>query len=127
MPGTTASVWMFSDPTLLATVPVGDDGTFAVEFLVDPQFLPAGNHTLQVQGVGEDGFIKAANVGVLVEEVVVFTANTASGLVAWVALVAALFLGVWLTAALASRRGSRATRALGRPQETPAVLQPAGH
>jgi hypothetical protein len=127
MPGTTASVWMFSDPTLMATVPVGDDGTFAVEFLVDPQFLPAGNHTLQIQGVGEDGFIKAANVGVLVEEVVVFTANTASGLVAWVALVAALFLGVWLTAALASRRGSRATRALGRPQETPAVLQPAGH
>jgi len=124
MPGTTASVWMFSDPTLMATVPVGADGTFSLEFFVDPQFLPAGNHTLQVQGVGEDGFIKAANLGVLVEEVVVFTASTASGLLGWVALVAALFLASGLITFLARRRSSRAKRALGRTQETPAVLQP---
>jgi len=124
LPGTTASVWMFSDPTLMATVPVGADGTFSLEFFVDPQFLPAGNHTLQVQGVGEDGFIKAANLGVLVEEVVVFTATTASGLLEWVALVAALFLAMGLIIFLARRRSSKAKRALGRTQETPAVLQP---
>jgi ABC-type dipeptide/oligopeptide/nickel transport system permease component len=77
--------------------------------------------------LGEDGFIKATNLGVLVEEVVVFTATTASGLLVWVALVAAAFLGVGLTIVLARRRNSRAKRALGRPQETPAVLQPAGY
>ena len=123
--GTTASVWMFSEPTLMATVPVGADGTFTLEFFVDPQFLPAGNHTLQVQGVGEDGFIKAANLGVLVEEVVVFTASTASGLLGWVALVAALFLAMGLIIFLARRRSSKAKRALGRTQETPSVLHPA--
>ena len=76
MPGTTASVWMFSDPTLMGTISVSDDGSFTLEFMVDPQFLPVGNHTLQVQGVGEDGFIKASNLGVLVEEAVSLTESS---------------------------------------------------
>lgn len=125
--GTTASVWMFSDPTLMATIPVGDDGTFTLEFLVDPQFLLAGSHTLQVQGVGEDGFLKAANLGVVVDEVVVFTATTASELLLWGVLVAALFLASGLIIFLARRRTARAKRALGRAPERPVVLHPAGH
>ena len=104
-PGTTASVWMFSDPTLMATVVVSDDGSFTTEFLVDPQFLPIGEHTLQIQGVGEDGFIKAANLGVLVQEPVELTSDSASGLLWWVvgAFMAALFVMVLL---LARRRRS---------------------
>lgn len=100
-PGTTASVWMFSDPTLMATVVVSDDGSFMTEFLVDPRFLPAGDHTLQIQGVGEDGFIKSANLGVLIEEPVVLTSDSASGLLWWVVgafLVALLLLVIVVVA-----------------------------
>lgn len=125
LPGTTASVWMFSEPTLMATIPVGQDGFFTLAFLVDAQFVTTGAHTLQIQGVGEDGFIKAANLGVLVDEVVPFTVNTASGLLGWVALVAALLLAIGLITFLARRRNSRTKRALGRAHETPAALQPA--
>ena len=92
---------MFSDPTLMATVVVSDDGSFSTEFLVDPQFLPAGEHTLQIQGVGEDGFIKAANLGVLVQEPVVLTSDSASGLLWWVIgafLVALLLLVIVVVA-----------------------------
>jgi uncharacterized repeat protein (TIGR02543 family) len=97
MPGTTASVWMFSDPTLMGTVTVAEDGSFTTEFLVDPLFLPAGEHTLQVQGVGEDGFIKAANLGVSIEEPVALTGDASLGLLWWglgflVALLAILFV-----------------------------------
>jgi len=106
LPGTTASVWMFSDPTLLGTVTVGEDGSFTTEFVVDSQFLPVGTHTLQVQGVGEDGFIKAANLGVDVREPVELTAGSATGLLWWVAfgLVALLVLVVVF---FAVRRRSR--------------------
>jgi len=106
LPGTTASVWMFSDPTLLDTVTVGEDGSFTTEFVVDSQFLPVGTHTLQIQGVGEDGFIKAANLGVDVQEPFELTAGSATGLLWWVAygLVAVLFLVVLF---FAVRRRSR--------------------
>jgi len=106
LPGTTASVWMFSDPTLLGTVTVGEDGSFTAEFQVDSTYLPVGTHTLQVQGVGEDGFIKAANLGVDVREPVELTAGSATGLLWWVAygLVAVLLLVVLF---FAVRRRSR--------------------
>ena len=109
LPGTTASVWMFSDPTLLRTVTVGEDGSFATEFVVDSQFLPVGTHTLQIQGVGDDGFIKAANLGVDVREPVELTAGSATGLLWWVAfgLVAVLLLAVLFFAVrLRSRRAT---------------------
>jgi len=66
MPGTRADVWLFSDPTLLGTVDIKEDGTFTALFAVDSAFVPTGNHTLQIQGVGDDGFVRAANLGVQV-------------------------------------------------------------
>ena len=66
MPGTRADVWLFSDPTLLGTVDIKEDGTFMALFAVDSAFVPTGNHTLQIQGVGDDGFVRAANLGVQV-------------------------------------------------------------
>jgi hypothetical protein len=104
MAGTTASVWMFSDPTLMATVTVGEDGSFTADFFVDPQFLPAGNHTLQIQGVGEDGYIKAANLGVSVEEPVVLTSTSSFGLIAWVMGALFVILAIFLIFFLARRR-----------------------
>jgi hypothetical protein len=84
LPGTLATVWLFSEPTLVATVTVDDNGEFSAEFLVDARAISPGEHTLQVQGVGSDGFIKAANLGVLVEQPVELTTESASGLLWWV-------------------------------------------
>ena len=84
LPGTLATVWLFSEPTLMTTVTVDDNGEFSAEFLVDARLIAPGEHTLQVQGVGSDGYIKAANLGVLVEEPVELTTESASGMLWWV-------------------------------------------
>ena len=68
MPGTRADVWLFSDPTVLGTVTVDENGEFTGEVNIDPSMIPVGEHTLQLQGVGEDGYVKAANMGVLVDD-----------------------------------------------------------
>jgi hypothetical protein len=65
MPGTRVDIWVFSTPTLAGSLEVNDEGEFSSEFVVD---VASGNHTLQVQGVGADGFIRAANLGVTVVE-----------------------------------------------------------
>ena len=84
-PDTRVDIWLFSDPTLLGSVIVEADGSFTGEVLLDARFAIAGEHTLQLQGVAEDGFIKAANLGVEVQEPVELTTQSASGLVWWVA------------------------------------------
>jgi hypothetical protein len=63
-PGTRADVWLFSDPVLLGSYQVGIDGTFRGDAPVSG--VPIGEHTLQLQGIGEDGFVRAANLGVVV-------------------------------------------------------------
>lgn len=68
MPGTRADVWLFSEPTLLGTVTVDDNGEFTGAVNIDGRLIAPGEHTLQLQGVGEDGFIKAANLGVSVAD-----------------------------------------------------------
>ncbi|MBT5730412.1 MAG: leucine-rich repeat protein [Microbacteriaceae bacterium] len=68
MPGTRADVWLFSDPILLGTVNIADDGTFVADFAVDSNFVPTGDHTLQIQGVGDDGYVRAASLGVVVDD-----------------------------------------------------------
>lgn len=66
MGGTRADVFLFSTPTLLGSVTVADDGTFAADFDIDSALIEAGSHTLQIQGVGADGYVRAANLGVTV-------------------------------------------------------------
>ena len=66
-PGTRADVFMFSDPVLLGSFTVAADGTFAGRVQLDKELIPVGEHTLQVQGIGTDGYVRAANVGVSVE------------------------------------------------------------
>ena len=68
MPGTRADVWLFSNPILVGTVNIAADGTFSTNFAVDSNFVPTGNHTLQMQGVGTDGYVKSANLGVVVQD-----------------------------------------------------------
>lgn len=105
LPGTMASIWFFSEPTLMATVTVADDGSIDASFLVDSQFIPVGDHTLQIQGVGTDGFIKAANLGVLVDSPgLATTAESASSLLWWVL---AAIVGIVLLAFLLLLRRRR--------------------
>jgi hypothetical protein len=106
LPGTLATVWLFSDPTLMATVTVDDAGSFSADFLVDGRLIVPGEHTLQVQGVGADGLIKAANLGVVVEEPVQLTSDSASGLLYWVAglVLVATLVGALFVVAIKRRR-----------------------
>lgn len=76
MPGTRADVWLFSDPTLLGTVTIDEEGRFDGEVNIDVRVITAGDHTLQLQGVGEDGYVRAANLGVTVDDP---TAGAAEG------------------------------------------------
>ena len=64
MPGTRAYVWLMSDPTFLGEVTVGADGSFSG--LVPVDGVTTGEHTLQLSGVGTDGYVRAANLGVVV-------------------------------------------------------------
>jgi hypothetical protein len=75
MPGTRADVWLFSDPTLLGTVVIDDNGEFNGEVNIDGNVVTVGEHTLQLQGVGTDGYVRAANLGVVVNDVEVAAAT----------------------------------------------------
>ena len=106
MPGTRADVWLFSDPTLLGTVTIDENGEFTGEVNIDPNMIPVGEHTLQLQGVGEDGYVKAANLGVLVEDPVEAAPPTAveQGLGLIWSIIAALVLLAVIVVLIASRR-----------------------
>jgi len=64
LPGTRADVWLFSEAALLGSVGVAADRTFDGQVLVDGTKIPAGQHTLQLVGVGLDGYVRAVSVGV---------------------------------------------------------------
>jgi len=50
MAGTRADVWLFSEPTLVGTALIDANGEFTGEVSIDPNLIPAGEHTLQLQG-----------------------------------------------------------------------------
>jgi hypothetical protein len=109
MPGTRADVWLFSDPTLLGSVEIDAEGKFNGQVLLDSNVVITGEHTLQLQGVGEDGYVRAANLGVVVKDPTVATPTqeAASGFLWWVWLLAALVVAAAVTAAvMRSRRTS---------------------
>lgn len=63
VPGSIVDVWLFSTPTFVGTVVVGDDGTFSGTLVVPVQLAP-GDHTLQANGVSSDGLTRSLNLGV---------------------------------------------------------------
>jgi hypothetical protein len=102
-PDTRVDIFLFSDPTLLGSFTVAEDGTVTAEIYLDKRFATIGDHTLQIQGVGNDGYVKAANLGVLVEEPPMeTTADTALTFVWWV--IAGVVLVAVLLVVLVSRR-----------------------
>jgi hypothetical protein len=103
-PDTRVDMWLFSDPTLLGSVTVGADGSFSGEVYLDPNFAVVGEHTLQLQGVGMDGFIRAANLGVVVEA----SEPLSGSAFLWPVLGVAGLLAVLITVVLlATSRGRR--------------------
>ena len=107
LPGTRADVWLFSDPTLLGTVEIDENGKFSGQIAVDGKFVPTGEHTLQVQGVGDDGFVRSANLGVIVEANPV---SATSGITSiWIYALVAVGLGAtWWFFLIARRRRKEA-------------------
>jgi hypothetical protein len=75
MPGSRADVWLFSEPTLLGSVTIDENGEFNGEVNVDGNVVTVGEHTLQLQGVGTDGFVRSANLGVVVNDAEVVAAT----------------------------------------------------
>jgi hypothetical protein len=107
-PDTRVDIWLFSNPTLLGSVVVSADGSFSGEVYLDPNFAVVGEHTLQLQGVGMDGFIRAANLGVVVEEFEAATSDTGGTLLWWVVGGAGLLAVVIAAVVLSRGRGRRA-------------------
>jgi hypothetical protein len=101
MPGTIASVWLFSDPTKLGEVVISADGSFSGTTGALDETIATGDHTIQIQGVGQDGFIRSANLGVAVAAAPLITAPAStwgwalSGLVA-IAVAGGIFLWIFL-------------------------------
>jgi len=88
MPGTRADVFLFSDPTLLGTVEIDENGEFNGTVNIDGTVVTVGEHTLQLQGVGEDGFVRAANLGVTVADEAPVLTEESSASALWLLLVA---------------------------------------
>ncbi len=107
LPGTRADVWLFSDPTLLGTVDIDENGNFSGQIAVDGKFVPTGEHTLQVQGVGTDGYVRAANLGVVVEANPVASSSALSSIWAY-ALIAVGLGATWWFFIVARRRRKEA-------------------
>ena len=84
--GTRADIWLFSTPQLIGTAEVGEDGLFIADFTVDESVVALGAHTLQIQGVGADGYVRAVNLGVEVANTpeVGSVEETPEGLSLWV-------------------------------------------
>ena len=92
MPLTRADVWLFSEPTLLGTVDIDENGEFNGVVNVDGTVVTVGEHTLQLQGVGQDGYVRAANLGVLVgENPDLVPTTTATSSLTWLLWAIALF------------------------------------
>ena len=70
-PDTDVEVWVFSEPTLLGTVLVDEDGNFSAELDL-PATLPVGDHTVQAEGRARGGVTKALAVGLTIENSYVF-------------------------------------------------------
>jgi hypothetical protein len=108
MPGTRADVWLFSDPTLLGTVDIDENGEFNGTVNIDGNVVTVGEHTLQLQGVGEDGYVRSANLGVTVaDEAPVLTAESSFSFF-WLWLLLIALVAVLLVFALQRYRRSRA-------------------
>jgi hypothetical protein len=105
VPGSTANVWLFSDPKFLGSVEVDPDGSFAGSLSIGQ--IEVGEHTIQVNGVSADGRIRAVSLGIKIREPLVPAAvselpqagvEQGGRIAAWSVLFLALGALMWLVA-----------------------------
>lgn len=100
MPNTRADIWLFSEPTLLGTVEIDENGEFNGTVEIDGKVVNVGEHTLQMQGVGMDGYVRAANLGVVVNDAEAASTEEAAGGFLWWWLLALLAIAIAVAAYL---------------------------
>ena len=72
-PGSIVKVWLFSDPAEVSEVIADASGNFVGEAQL-PEGIPVGQHTVQLNGLTEDGQLRSVSLGVVVEPVAVVPA-----------------------------------------------------
>jgi hypothetical protein len=72
-PGSIVKVWLFSDPAEISEVIADASGNFVGEAQL-PEGIPTGEHTVQLNGLTEDGQLRSVSLGVVVEPVAVVPA-----------------------------------------------------
>ena len=93
-PNTPVQVWLFSTPTALKRVVTDENGEFSGSALV-PAGIPVGEHTVQLNGISEDGKVRSVSLGVIVDQPATELAPAAFD---WAYLVMWLVFGVLLLA-----------------------------
>jgi len=92
-PGSVIKVWLFSDPTSLADVVADGNGNFVGKSLI-PEGIPTGEHTIQLNGLTQDGQVRSVALGVLIQpELVVIPPAPDFGLLNWMLLALAALVG----------------------------------
>lgn len=95
-PGSTAEIWVASNPTYLGSTVVKSDGTWEKKFTV-PANISAGNHTIQAEGLTPSNSPKAVNAGVRIAKSSILPAtgkNTSDFLIYGIFL---MFTGITVT------------------------------
>ena len=95
---------------MLGTLDVNDQGEVSGQVNFDARVIAQGNHTIHIQGVGTDGFIRAASLGVEVADPPTTAQATDTGGSAvsfiWWALAALLLIAIITAVVLWSRGGA---------------------
>jgi hypothetical protein len=65
-PGSIIKVWLFSDPASLADVRADANGNFTGRAQL-PGEIPEGQHTVQLNGLSQDGTVRSVSLGVVVQ------------------------------------------------------------
>jgi hypothetical protein len=67
-PGSTVTLWLYSEPRMLAEVAVDASGSFTVTATIPPDMTP-GEHLLQLVGPTPEGELRVLAIGMVVEVV----------------------------------------------------------
>jgi hypothetical protein len=65
-PGSIVRVWLFSEPTELSDLLADASGSFTGQAQL-PEGIPVGEHTVQLNGLTQDGQLRSVSLGVLVQ------------------------------------------------------------
>jgi hypothetical protein len=65
-PGSIIKVWLFSDPMEVSEVLADASGNFVGQAQL-PEGIPTGEHTVQLNGLSQDGQLRSVSLGVLVQ------------------------------------------------------------